>query len=165
MNRRIAFSNQYAAISILWLAGLMIGMAFTYSIKASIASIDFGDIFMPASFASIALTTIAPICLVLFFGYTRLNYLIYIVLLVNGFLYGLCSMFLSHLSGNISWFTQLLFTFSQRCSSTLLVFLCSLLLCGWRKDRIPISLSIVAASVTVCFFDYFVISKLLFFIL
>lgn len=166
MNRRIAFSNQYAAISILWLAGLMIGMAFTYSFKASIASIDFGDIFMPASFASIALTTIAPICLVLFFGDTHLNYLIYIIILANGFLHGLCSMFLTHLSGNIGWFTQLFYMFSQRCSSTLLVFLCPLLLCGWQKDRIAISLSFVAASVIVCFFDYFVISKLsLFFIL
>lgn len=166
MNRRIAFSNQYAAVSILWLAGLMIGMAFAYSFKASIAPIHFGDIFMSASFSSITLTTIAPICLVLFFSYTHLNYFIYIILLSNGILHGFCSLFLSQLSGNIGWLTQLLLMFSQSCSSTFLVFLCPLLLCGWPKDRIRISWTILTAAVIVCFLDFFVISQLsLFFIL
>ncbi len=161
MKRRIAFSNRYVLVSVLWLVGMIFGMAFAYSFKASIAPIKLGGIFVPTSFSAILLTSVLPLCFVILFCYFRFNLLIFAALFMNGLLYGFCGLYLSFYFVYFGWLVRLFSMFSQNCCSTLLVILCPLLLSGSRKKINQISLIFLSAAITICLFDYFVVMRFL----
>ena len=124
MNRRIAFSNSHLCVGAIWLVGMMIGFAFAYFQNTSIAPNNFGGIFMSPSLLSIFLSSVLPIGAALLVWRLRIYYIVYIILFINGLVFGFCSLYLSNLLGYSLFVTHLLFMFSQSCCSTLLVALC-----------------------------------------
>ena len=157
MFRKVVSHNRHFVIGLIWLTGFMIGIASVFCCDASFNPKTFGDIFLPASLPGILLSSTVPIISVCILCFLELRFIIYIVLFINGFLYGFCGYYLSYTTGCPFAFSCLLFMFSQCCCSTLLVALCSTFICGSCGSIRHIFSSVLLSSVLISLFDYFLI--------
>ena len=155
MKRRIIFSDRSFIIGILWLSGLMTGIAFAHADNVNIALIQFDDLFMPASFLGVVISSLIPITLASVFWIIGWSIPIYLIIILNGFVCGFCALFLSYISGSSVCFTNLYFMFPQICCSTLLIILCSMLFSLKQRSYRLISIFILSALI-ICFLDYYV---------
>ncbi len=155
MNRRVAVSNSIFCVGAFWMVGMLIGIVFARYNSTTIAPNILGDIFMPASLGGTILSSAIPVCAVLFFNRVRCRPFIFTILVIDGFLFGFCNLFLSDHLKCTAFFVRIFYMFSQSCRSTLLLLLCPLLISDFFKRNQRTALLFISASVLICFFDYF----------
>lgn len=158
MHRNSTFSISRFFIGIFWLIGLIIGVVLShYVISGHTASSSKFDV--SASFSGIFISYLLPILSVILIRKLCLDSLVYIVLLLDGFLFSFCSLYLSHVLNYPAFLINLLHMFSRGCCSSFLVILCQCLFIDLQSREERFIGTIITASVLVCLLDYFLILK------
>ena len=159
MNRRVAFYDNFLCLGIFWVIGILVGIVFAHHNSPLIAPNNLGDIFMPPSFGGLVLSSVLPVCFVILFNRIGLRFALYLILVIDGFLIGFCSLYLSNVLNCPVFYVRTFYMFAQSCCSTILLVLCSLLTSGVSCRLSKISFLSIIVSVIISVFDYLVFIK------
>ena len=121
---KITFRNLASSVYIVWLIGFAIGLAIAFFSVVESARLDTGIIFLPPSFAGIILSALLPVAVGLFLCRWKKQSFIYVLLGMNGLIYGFSSFYISF-SGGSSLFRGF-YLISQSCACLCLLYICAI---------------------------------------
>lgn len=159
MHKKVSFMNRHFTICTLWVIGFVIGFSIAGYITSHRINTPYVEYDLDGSLGSILILSVFPIFIALVAWKFNLDILSDMNLLVNSFLYGFCSLYLSRTTGLSGSFVHLLFMFSTGSCTTLLVYLCSILYDMFLQRHKKLLLCILIAAFILCCLDYFVILR------
>lgn len=159
MHKKFSFMNRRFSIYIFWIVGFIIGLSIASYITSHRINTPYVEYDLDGSLGSILILSVFPIFIALVAWKFNLDILSDMNLLVNSFLYGFCSLYLSRTTGLSGSFVHLLFMFSTGSCTTLLVYLCSILYNMFLQRHKKLLLCILIAAFILCCLDYFVILR------
>lgn len=159
MHKKAVFISRHFVIYILWMAGFAIGLSSSSYIISHDFSVPYMTYSLSGSFGGMFICSTLPLLIAVVAYAWSIDFLSNINLLVNGFLYGFCSLYLSRVTGFSGSFVHLLFMFSTGCCATLLLFICAALDSCSLRQRKTLSFVVIFTSIILCCLDYFLIFR------
>ena len=159
MHKKVGFLNRHFTICTLWVIGFVIGFSIAGYITSHSFYAPYLEYGLSGSFGSILISAMLPLLIALLAWALNLDILSDINLLVNSFLYGFCSLYLSRTTGISGGFVHFLFMFSTGSCATLLVYICSVLNNLSLRQCKKLSFGIFFAAIVLCCLDCLVILR------
>ena len=123
MNRRITLWNRSGFVYIVWLISFVVGLMISVNSKAFNTPLHSGDIFMPPTFAGIAISSFLPVFFAALFSRFTSKIPMYALLLLNGIVYGFSCVLLFRLMPDDPLIVRSFLLLSQSCSILLVLFI------------------------------------------
>lgn len=118
VHKGLFFKNTAGFIYILWLIGFMVGLAIAWN-----APLQTEGVFLTPSFVGLFVSSLPPVLLCLLFSRRKKEKALFVLILLNGFLYGFSSVILSLMNPGAGFIIRVVYLLSQSSSSLLLLYI------------------------------------------
>ena len=152
VHKRLYFKNSTGFNYVLWLIGFAIGLAIAWN-----APLQTGGVFLPPSLAGLVFSAILPLALCLVFLKHRKLKLLFILLFLNGLIFGFSSVVLSLINPGAGFVIRFVYLFSQGSGSLLMLYIS-----GTFRNRTTYKTQVIlsiSGIVIICVIHYLILTK------